>query len=307
MADQYEAMISNGHNDINTNPSRLVPDENFDDFDEDFLDLYTMTPLQRAMYHCKRLARKLLGVWQSLPMWKKFLLVFAGVVNLVFVILMLVYHNRIMQAVAQASDEIKQKKYFPLVFIALLYLVSFPPLIGFSSLATCVGLTYGISAKGFVTLFIGTASGSISAFVVFKTLLKSQAEKLVRMNSKFEALTSILQDDDSYLTITLIRLCPFPYSYTNGAIAGIYGVSVLNFSKATVLMSPKLFLYLFVGSRLKNMGESRSTGSRIFDVISLVVTAIVQILTAWIVYRKATKRQRELRQAQDADMSFDVL
>ncbi|SCU85349.1 LAME_0D01024g1_1 [Lachancea meyersii CBS 8951] len=307
MAEAYEARVSSnrafngGHSNLFSN------NEDFEDLDDDFLDIYTMNPRQRLLHQVRKFRNRLLEWYKKLPLWKKIAVVIAALLQLALSVLVLVFHNRIFKAMIDASNELRARWYTPLIFISLLFLVSFPPLIGFSMLSVMVGIIYGISFKGWITLFIGSVGGSITAFVLFKTLLRSQAERLVHTNAKFEALTSILQDNDSYWMITLIRLCPFPFSFTNGAIAGIYGVTLRNFSLGSALMSPKLLMYLFVGSRLKSLGEDGSASSKLFDILSIIATGLILALTTWILYSRARKRYLELQRNQSLDVSFETV
>ncbi|SCW02202.1 LAFE_0F01222g1_1 [Lachancea fermentati] len=305
MAEAYEAQVSASRA-LNGGNQGLPPiEENFEDLDDDFLDLYTMNPRQRLWHQVRRARYRLLESYSGLPLWKKIAIGVVFVMGAGFMLGMLIFHKRILKAMVAISDQLREKWYTPLLFASLVFLVSFPPLIGFSLLSTSVGLIYGVSFRGWITLFIGSVCGSIVAFALFKTLLRSQAERLMRANSKFEALTSILQDNDSYFILALIRLCPFPYSFTNGAIAGVYGVTIQNFSIASVLTSPKLVLYLFIGARLKNMGETDSPTSRLFDFLSIVATGLVLFFTAWLLYYRAKRRYSELRREQQLDVSFD--
>lgn len=306
MAEAYEAHISSNRALIEDRSGVFANNEDFEDFDDDnFLDMYTMNPRQRLAHQFRKLRNKGIEHYRNLPVWKKALLGLAAVVQFVVVILIFVYHDRILKSIVDASNEMRAKWYTPILFCALVFAVSFPPLIGFSLLSVMVGIIYGLSLHGWFILFLGSLGGSVTAFILFKTLLHSQAERLVRANAKFEALTSILQDDDSYMMLALIRLCPFPYSFTNGAIAGIYGVTLRNFTLASIITSPKLLMYLFVGSRLKKMGETDSSSSRLFDVASILFTALMLALTTWVLYTRARKRYQELQRSQNLDVSFD--
>lgn len=221
-------------------------------------------------------------------------------------VLLLVFHSTILHKVVVTSNELKEKMSTHFILIVLVFFVAFPPMIGYSLLSTTTGLIYGVSFEGWITLAFGSVTGSIVSFIVFKTILHSRAEKLVHLNKRFEALASILQENNSYWILALLRLCPFPYSLTNGAIAGVYGISVRNFSIANILTTPKLFIYLFIGSRIKSLAESESTGSRVFDVVSILVTLIILSLTAWLLYFKTKKRYLEL-QNRDRQVSPDRL
>lgn len=309
MAEQYEARVSS-QGVLSNNNTGLFSDNNdydgFEDLDDDFLDVYNLSPRQRLVHQLKKSQYKLRDFFQSLPLWKKLAVIAFGVIDIIVLLIILIFHGKILNKMVEISNDLKEVWYTPLLFFVLLFGVSFPPMIGFSLLSTSVGLIYGVSFTGWIILFLGSVTGSILAFALFKTVLRSQAEKLIRWNPKFEALASILQDNNSYWILALIRMCPFPYSLTNGAIASISGVSLRNFSLASIITSPKLVMYLFIGSRLKNMGETDSTASRLFDLLSIILTAVVLSLTAWILYFRTKRRYLEL-QRQQSELTFDSI
>lgn len=309
MAEQYEARVSS-QGVLSNNNTGLFSDNNdydgFEDLDDDFLDVYNLSPRQRLVHQLKKSQYKLRDFFQSLSLWKKLAVIAFGVIDIIVLLIILIFHGKILNKMVEISNDLKEVWYTPLLFFVLLFGVSFPPMIGFSLLSTSVGLIYGVSFTGWIILFLGSVTGSILAFALFKTVLRSQAEKLIRWNPKFEALASILQDNNSYWILALIRMCPFPYSLTNGAIASISGVSLRNFSLASIITSPKLVMYLFIGSRLKNMGETDSTASRLFDLLSIILTAVVLSLTAWILYFRTKRRYLEL-QRQQSELTFDSI
>ena len=253
--------------------------------DDDFLDIYNMSPREILMHN---------------------IIVLLGIMLMIMGILLLVFHNAILHKVVVTSNDLREKMSTHFILMVLIFFVAFPPMIGYSLLSTTTGLIYGVSFEGWVTLALGSVTGSIASFVVFKTILHSRAEKLVHWNRRFEALASILQENNSYWILALLRLCPFPYSLTNGAIAGVYGISVRNFSIANIITTPKLFIYLFIGSRVKSLAESESTGSRVFDLVSIIITLLILSLTAWLLYFKTKKRYLEL-QNRDRQVSTDQL
>lgn len=309
MAEQYEARVSSQGVLSNNNTGLFSANNDYDgfeDLDDDFLDVYNLSPRQRLVHQLKKSQYKLRDFFQSLPLWKKLAVIAFGVIDIIVLLIILIFHGKILNKMVEISNDLKEVWYTPLLFFVLLFGVSFPPMIGFSLLSTSVGLIYGVSFTGWIILFLGSVTGSILAFALFKTVLRSQAEKLIRWNPKFEALASILQDNNSYWILALIRMCPFPYSLTNGAIASVSGVSLRNFSLASIITSPKLVMYLFIGSRLKNMGETDSTASRLFDLLSIILTAVVLSLTAWILYFRTKRRYLEL-QRQQSELTFDSI
>ncbi|CAR25949.1 ZYRO0A11880p [Zygosaccharomyces rouxii] len=285
--------------------------------EDDFLDVYDLTPRQRLVRHFKKTLFKLMNHYAFLPVWQKVAVIIGGLCALVLGILLLVFHTPMLHWLVHTSNELKSQKKTAFILILLIFCVSFPPLIGFSFLSTSTGLIYGVSFEGWMILVAGSVFGSIASFAVFQTLLRSRAEQLVHASPRFEAFAAILQENHSYWILALLRLCPFPYSLTNGAVAAVHGLSLRNFAIAQVIASPKLFAYLFVGSRIKNIGESNSTGSKLFDLISILVTGVVLTITAWILYFKTRNKYMEiqrLQQHQDhqshrsvsPDVEFDI-
>ncbi|KZV10029.1 TVP38 [Saccharomyces cerevisiae] len=274
--------------------------------DDDFLDIYNMSPRERLMHNIRKNVQKLQFYFYSLRLWQQIIIVLLGIMLMIMGILLLVFHNAILHKVVVTSNDLREKMSTHFILMVLIFFVAFPPMIGYSLLSTTTGLIYGVSFEGWVTLALGSVTGSIASFVVFKTILHSRAEKLVHLNRRFEALASILQENNSYWFLALLRLCPFPYSLTNGAIAGVYGISVRNFSIANIITTPKLFIYLFIGSRVKSLAESESTGSRVFDLVSIIITLLILSLTAWLLYFKTKKRYLEL-QNRDRQVSTDQL
>ncbi|KAH3898939.1 related to Golgi apparatus membrane protein TVP38 [Saccharomycodes ludwigii] len=316
MTEQYEARVSswdnNNSNNINNNSDFINDHEfifnsdtegDFDDFngEENFLELYNLSPRQRFFYKIKHFVRtKFLKKIQKLKPWQKIILSILSLIGFCMFIVLLVFHNKILKYLVDTSNELRENIWTPFILFACLFFVAFPPLIGYSLFSTACGLVYGISFQGWIILAAGTILGSVSSFIVFTKFFSSQAEKLLHSNKKFEAVASILQDHDSYWLLSLIRLCPFPYSLTNGALAGIYGISVKNFAIASTITSPKLIIYLFIGSRLKRLGQDESEGSKLFDLLSIFFAIFILTLTAWILYFKTKKRYLELEStAQD--------
>ena len=58
---------------------------------------------------------------------------------------------------------------------------------------------------------------------------------------------------------------------------------------ATVLISPKLLVPAFIGSRLRLLAEKNeemSTGSKAVNIGSIVLTVAVGIFTGWYIYKR---------------------
>lgn len=233
-------------------------------------------------------------IWNKQPLWGKFLIVLtcclAGVAGVMF----LVYHEYLLHLIVEYSDKWAEISWMPFVLMGLLFIISFPPVIGFSFVNTVTGAVYGISFKGWFIIAFGSIVGSMASFLLFKFTLRKKAESLVRSNQKLYAFSSVLQDNNSFWLLTLIRVCPFPYSLTNGALAAIPGVTLLNFFLGSLISSPKLVMYLFVGQKLKDIGRTTDTWTRVTDVLSIVLTMGVLTFTGWLLFTRTSNRLREI-------------
>lgn len=267
----------------------------------DFLDMYHLTPRQRLIYTVKKVIYHLSNQFFVLSLWQRILVIFATLSFLILGIIFLIFHKTILNTLVQTSNNLKEKTSTQFILGLLIFTVAFPPLIGFSFLSTSTGLIYDVSLHGWLLLSISSVTGCIASFYIFQNILRSRAQRLIHSNKRFEAFASILQEDNSYLILALFRLCPFPYSLTNGAIAGVYGVSLKNFAIANLITTPKMFMYLFIGSRIKNLGETKSTSEKMFDLFSILFTLVVLFFTAWLLYFKTQNKYRELINKQNQE------
>lgn len=96
----------------------------------------------------------------------------------------------------------------------------------------------------------------------------------------------------------MIRLCPLPYSISNGAIATVPTVSWPTFMLASALASPKLLIHVFVGSRLAaiagDVEGKDGRGDKLLNWASVAVSMAFGAATAWIIYRQTKRRADEL-------------
>lgn len=259
---------------------------------------YGESSFRRTLNESKETIRKLsyqtLDWWYAQPLYKKALVILVDIIFVALVVLFGIFHETLIGYVVEYSDKWSQKPISAFIIALMLFIISFPPMIGFSFTNTVAGAFYGVSFKGWLIIAIGSFTGSVAAFIVFRYMLKARAHALVASNKKLYAFSSILQENNSFWLLTLIRLCPFPYSLTNGALAAIPGVTITNFALGSIISSPKLTLYLFVGEKLKDFGKTKDTSTKLVDLASIVLTFIFLAITGWILFTKTNKRIQEL-------------
>jgi hypothetical protein len=136
------------------------------------------------------------------------------------------------------------------------------------------------------------------SFLLSRHLLHGFVSRLIEKDPRFAALALTIKHDGLKLLI-MIRLCPLPYSLSNGALSTIPTVTWQQFMIATALVSPKLLLHVFVGSKLGELAEKGKTmdaRTKAISYISIAIGIIAGALTGWVIYRQTKLRAKELEE-----------
>ncbi|PGH31567.1 hypothetical protein GX50_05660 [[Emmonsia] crescens] len=203
------------------------------------------------------------------------------------------------------AEDWESSKLAYFVLMICTFTVSFPPLVGWSTIGTVAGFIFGVW-KGWLIYAIGTVIGSTCSFIVSRTLLSSFVHRLMEHDKRFAALALTLKYDGLKL-LCMIRLCPLPYSICNGAVSTFPTVHPLMYGLATAIISPKLLVPTFIGSRLRILaqsGETMSAGSKAINIISILASMAVGIFTGWYIYRNTLARSKELEAEERANNSI---
>ncbi|KAF1351131.1 hypothetical protein BDV97DRAFT_398088 [Delphinella strobiligena] len=233
--------------------------------------------------------------FNSFSLLQQVLLVLGSVTLLVLGILFLVFNERIFGAMAPVAKKWRNMKGGWCILWAATFIVGFPPLIGYSSAVTLAGFVFGVP-KGWLIAASATVIGSTASFIVSRTVLKGYVSRLTANDTRFAALALVLQHDGLKILI-MIRLCPLPYSLSNGAVSTIPTVTWSQFILASTLASPKLLLHVFVGSRLGAIAESgdkMDLHTKIISYLSIAIGLTAGIVTGWFMYTKTKARAAQL-------------
>ena len=174
------------------------------------------------------------------------------------------------------------------------FFVSFPPMIGYSTCVTVAGFVYGM--KGWLIIASATIVGSTASFIVSRTVLRKYVSRLAERNKRFAALSLVLKHDGIKLLI-MIRLCPLPYSFSNGAISTIPTVTWQNYMLATAAITPKLLLHIFVGRQIGLLAEEGSKmdfKTKMISYLSIAIGMAAGIATGYFIYVKTKARAQQL-------------
>jgi uncharacterized membrane protein YdjX (TVP38/TMEM64 family) len=214
---------------------------------------------------------------------------------LVLSILILIYNERILSLLAPVAQKWRSTQAGWLILWTLVFIVSFPPLIGYSTFLSLAGFVYGFP-YGWPIVASATLVGSIAAFIVSRYVLHGYVSRLMEKDKRFAALALTIKHDGLKLLI-MIRLCPLPYSLSNGALSTIPTVTWLRFAIATAIVSPKLLVHVFIGAQLGKLakhGGEMDAKTKAVSYISIVVGTAMGVATGWIIYNQTTKRAHEL-------------
>ncbi|CAH2353616.1 golgi apparatus membrane protein Tvp38p [[Candida] railenensis] len=228
--------------------------------------------------------------YDELTPTKKILVWILAVFNVIAVVLILIFHSYIIKSLVKLSDKWADLKFGHLLLFTLVFMVGFPPLLGFSPLSLLCGMVYGFP-YGWPLLASAMFTGSFASFLVFRYLLHKQAVRLIQANEKFRAFSDILKEDQSLLILILIRLCPLPYSLSNGALAAIPELSAWTYALASLITSPKLLIHVYVGWKLKSLGdETKTFATKVVDFVSILITGAASALTTWLIYSRMQRK-----------------
>lgn len=250
----------------------------------------------RVRANAAKLHKQGMKIYKRLTPLQRVLLVLAGLTSFVLSILFLVYNEHIFKYwLAPVAKKWRDIPAGWLILWSMTFIVSFPPLIGYSTCITLAGFVYGFP-NGWFIVASATVIGSTASFLASRMILHRFVTRLIANDSRFAALALTLKHDGIKLLI-MIRLCPLPYSLSNGAIATFPTVHWASFMLAGAIASPKLLLHVFVGAKIGELaekGEQMDAKTKAISYISIVIGLVAGILTGYLMYWKTKVRAAEL-------------
>jgi uncharacterized membrane protein YdjX (TVP38/TMEM64 family) len=216
-------------------------------------------------------------------------------------ILFLVYSHSIFEWLGPVAVKWRQIPGGWLLLWFAIFFSAFPPLIGYSTFLAIGGFVWGFP-NGWFIVATANVAGSLASFVACRTVLSKYVNKLVGDDKRFTALALVMKHDGLKILIA-IRLCPLPYSISNGAMSTFPTVSPLNFALASALASPKLLIAVFIGSRLADIvenGGKMGTGTKVINYASIIFGALLGVGLGIYIYQRTIARARQLELEEEA-------
>jgi len=249
----------------------------------------------------KRVSNAITARYSRLSFYGKALIWFLALFYVCLVAaIVVITPSRIAQALYDAAQSLRRQKFGWLVLGAILVVVCFPPFIGYSTVVNLCGFTYGL--KGFFVAGLATLIGSALVFTTLRLLFSKRVQRWTSTSEKWQALETVIRAKGLPLII-LIRISSFPpWVYANALFAGINSVSLLQFLVATVFVLPRIFLFVFIGSRIAKFsdGEQRhrmDTQTKVVNGLAIAGGVLLTIIASSLVYYLMQKQIRKLHQS----------
>lgn len=119
---------------------------------------------------------------------------------------------------------------------------------------------------------------------------------MVATDKRFAALSLTLKHDGVKLLV-MIRLCPLPYSVSNGALSTFPTVTAAKFAVATAFTTPKLLIHVWIGARLAALAEDggeMDLKTKMMNYFSIALGVLAGVGTGWFIYKRTMRRAAQL-------------
>lgn len=213
------------------------------------------------------------------------------------VLVIIISPARIAQYLYDQAHILAEAPFGSLALALAIVCISFPPLIGHTTLVTLCGFAYGLN--GIYIAAGASIVGSALVFVVLRFLFSARLRAWSGHNQKWQALESVVRAKGLPLVV-LIRISPFPpWVYSNSLFASIEAVKLWQFVIATFCIIPKLLLHTFIGSKIAQLSDGDQRGrmdthTKVINGLLVGGGILIAIFTSWLVYNLVQNHIRHL-------------
>ncbi|GHJ90440.1 hypothetical protein NliqN6_6842 [Naganishia liquefaciens] len=192
-------------------------------------------------------------------------------------VLVTVKHDAIIIWIRPGAQKLKEWPAGWMIPLALLIIVSFPPLVGHEIIGICIGIVWDLDV-GFAILAAGTFLGELATWFVFKGLCTGRAAKFQAKNRYYRALTQLIREK-SFLFVLVLRFSAVPGHITT-ALSASAGAHFFSYCMAAILTLPKQLSLVYVGTAFGSKNKTTHTVS----IITLFLTIIGTVIAAIYIY-----------------------
>ncbi|KAJ6515190.1 hypothetical protein C8R47DRAFT_506651 [Mycena vitilis] len=209
-------------------------------------------------------------------------------VLLAAVILFSVFHTQIITALKPFTDWLHNTPAGPLIPIAILIVLSFPPLFGHEIIAMLVGVAFGFP-EACAIVAAGTILGEVANFFTFKYACSVRGKKMEAKDISYGLLAHIIRNG-GFLIVLIIRYSAIPPHFATSIFSTV-GISFPIFFGAAVLSLPKAFVPVYVGYALKPENAGNTQSEKIEKIVLVAGVLITIVAFGWI--KRQMKAARE--------------
>ncbi|BGP36778.1 Tlg2-vesicle protein [Rhodotorula kratochvilovae] len=213
--------------------------------------------------------------------------------------------EKVFEQFARWADFIAASPYGWAILFGIIVVTSVPPLLGYGTAQTLVGFAYGVW-PGFAISAASCLAGGAFAFLVVRHFIRYFAP-FVHRDKTFQALSRAVRAKGLPLMV-MLRLCPFPYPWSNAFFASIETVTLGQFLLATLAITPKLLLHVFVGHRTYLFADPDSRHamdplSKWLNGAFMVLGTVLGAGTSWYLYKLT---MRYVAESADVDSAEEL-
>ncbi|KAJ7736733.1 hypothetical protein DFH07DRAFT_97183 [Mycena maculata] len=217
-------------------------------------------------------------------------------------ILFSVFNKKIVNALSPATDWLRNHKFGPAIPIAILFIISFPPLFGQELIATLVGVTWSLP-ESLAIVAVGTLLGEIANYFVFKYACTGRSGKLEAKNFDYGLMAYVVRRG-GFLVVLVIRYSTVPSHFATALFASV-GISFWIFLIAAILSLPQGLLPVYIGYVMQPSVSEDNTSKTIENIVTVAGILITVFAYVWL--KRQTKAAtpdfiHERQKARQADV-----
>ncbi|WVF70524.1 hypothetical protein IAT40_005314 [Kwoniella sp. CBS 6097] len=196
------------------------------------------------------------------------------VIAIVLTALITVKHETVVQFCEPVTRTVRAWPGGWLIPIAILIVVSFPPLVGHEIIGILCGLVWGLGV-GFAILAAGTFLGEIATWIAFKWCCQGRAAKFEKKNKLYASLTQLIREKSFMFTLVL-RFSAVP-GHIVTAVSASAGANFWMYLAAAFLTLPKQFTIVYLGKAFGTQSRTNTIVSICTTVLTLVGTIVAAV------------------------------
>ncbi|KLO10021.1 hypothetical protein SCHPADRAFT_833146, partial [Schizopora paradoxa] len=198
--------------------------------------------------------------------------IIAGIL-IVITILLAIFHKKIVNWLQPAANKLHGLPAGWLVPVAILFVLSFPPLFGQEIVMILCGLVWGLWV-GFAIVAAGTFLGEVGNFFAFKHFCFARGKQWEKTKIDYACLSRVFQEGGVIVAI-VARYSILPPHFTT-AVFATCGMRFWVFVVAAIASLPRHFVTVYLGVLLEDEAKgSNDKKDKIITYAALIVTIII--------------------------------